>query len=256
MKLCENFTLASSTLRTSFQIKIALPLNYNDSLNFNSIYLLDANYFFTESGTLDYLIERKEGMSNITSELIKHNNIPSSVLIGIGYSEGVRMQVTLEKSAQFYSLVKDKLIPEVENRCKVSKSVNDRTLYGYSASAHFSTYSLMRDAYDGNHTFANYISISGVYTDSLITPGGGLANETLQKIIAEKGSDVFANMNFYMAVGSDDGFYTDNIVFMNNIIDMNYQNFNFNNTIYEDYYHYDIPEIAYQQGMIWLFQDT
>lgn len=246
-ELCQDFGMFDPLSKGVLSIKIALPTNYKLSENFVSIYLLDANYFFTKSGTLDYLIHNEEGMTAITSRLIENEVIPQAVLIGIGYSEPQRDSLTGRVGSDaFYNFFKDKLIPEIESRCKVSTSPKDRILFGYSGSASFSTYALMRDALDNVHTFDKYISVSGVYYET--------EHKRLQNITDLNEPEVFSGRDFYFGVGTeDDRFLEGNRIFSDILMNNEYQNFN---TKYEEYSgigHYDIAEVAYETALRWIY---
>jgi enterochelin esterase-like enzyme len=196
---CENFEFTSAKLKETLTIEVALPDGYEDSSTeeYSSIYLLDANYFFDEQpGTLDFFLERGGGMTNMLRTLIESGDIPPSILIGIGYTEDQRMELAMNKPIQFYSFLKDELIPEVESRCKVSSSADDRVLVGYSASARLSTYALLRDILTERQTFMRVISISGLYDNKVMA----LEEDVFQQF----GADAFAGRHFYLAVGDQD----------------------------------------------------
>ncbi len=95
--------------------------------------------------------------------------IPPCILIGIGYTEEQRMKFTIEDVTNSHEFFTDELIPEIEAKYRVSKSGKDKVLFGYSGSAHFSTYALLYDVYTGAETFNKFISISGIYDSSLET---------------------------------------------------------------------------------------
>ena len=76
---CSNFSISSQKVNGRINIEIALPQGYEDSSDkeYNSIYLLDANYFFDDApGTLDYLLKRGKGMTNIVQGLTDEGKIP------------------------------------------------------------------------------------------------------------------------------------------------------------------------------------
>lgn len=252
VKPCEEFHLFSPVGGGLLTIKIALPDNYAAAENLQSIYLSDANYFFTKSGSLDNLLDNEEGMTDITSRLIENQQIPSAVLIGIGYTEDQRMALTLNGAESYYTFIKDKLIPEIESRCKVSTSPDDRIFFGYSASGHFSTFTLMNDVYNEVHTFNKYISLAGVYDPSFGFTDIKALN-MLQDITNEKGLSAFSGRYFYCGVGTEDDLLFGNRNITDILIDRDYQNFNFNYKEYTGFGHYDIPEIGYEDGMKWLF---
>ncbi len=252
--LCMDFSISSQKLEDDLSIQIALPEEYQDfpDREYNSIYLLDASYFFTETGTLDYLMEdRGEGMAKIVQDLTQNGQIPPSVLIGIGYTEAQRGRFTMGRQVpNFYEFFTDELIPEIESKCRVSKSAKDRVLFGYSGSAQFSTYALMYDAYTGSETFNKFISISGVY--DRYQPVYALEEEIFQEL----DKDVFAGKSLFIAVGANDPktkLLNDHRAFTEKLMGRGYTDFRLYSTEFPGRGHYDIPEFAFAEGMIWMF---
>lgn len=253
-KECKDFSMFAYD-SSIIAIKIALPVDYDNSQNLPSIYLLDANYFFSESGTLDHLLDRRDGMTAITSRLMTNQDIPSSILIGIGYSENQRNKFMIDDVESFYGFLKNQLIQEVEARCKVSKSPRDRVLYGYSGSAHFTSYALVKDVNDGIHTFDNFISVAAAYFQ-IIGSGSNKVYGQLDEIFQNKGVDAFSNRSLYLAVGTDDGLYNESLNFANTLQNQSYQHFNFKYEEYEGFTHSNIPELAYENGMKWIYSSS
>ena len=252
---CADFEIASQKVASHLSIKISLPQEYEDYPNkeYTSIYLLDANYFFDESpGTLDDFLERGTGMTNIVQTLTDNGDIPPSILIGIGYSEEQRNTFTMNQTANFYAFFINELIPEIESRCRVSKSGTDRILFGYSGSAHFSTFALMQDTYTGVETFNKFISISGVY-DSYQK-----AVQLEETIFQELDATAFSGKTLFIAIGADDPktqLLNAHRAFTEKLIGRDYADFNLYSTEFEGKGHYDIPEFAFSEGLIWAFSD-
>ena len=246
----EEFTFTSHILQSSLNIKIAVP---NLAIPLTSIYLLDANYFFDDSpGYLDDLLVRGPGMLSIVQVLTTEKKIPPSILIGIGYTEEQRDPYTRDHADLFYMFIKDELIPYIEDHYPVSKHGKDRVLFGYSSSGHFSMYALMDDVLNYQTTFGKFISIAGVYYPWL------LAYQIEEKINEENQAFSFAGKKLYMAIGSNDEkerLRKHYHPFVKKLKERNYQNFHWINEIYDGYSHYDIPEIAFQNGLIWLFSE-
>ncbi|MHA2249956.1 MAG: alpha/beta hydrolase-fold protein, partial [Candidatus Kariarchaeaceae archaeon] len=141
---CRDYSFDSKQMQASIQIKLSLPDGFksNPDKEYNTIYLLDAAYFFEEIGSLDTLFgdSRKGGMKTILQSLIDNETVKPSVLVGIKYDETVRNRYVINNAAQLYSFFELELIPDIESRCRVSTSAEDRTIIGYSSSAHFTTY--------------------------------------------------------------------------------------------------------------------
>ncbi|MCP4421850.1 MAG: alpha/beta fold hydrolase [Chloroflexi bacterium] len=250
---CADFETFPQNVPGSLLIRIALPNEYENypDKEYNTIYLLDANYFFDESpGILDYLLERGEGMTKIVQTLTENGAIPPSILIGIGYTEEQRNIFTTNQAENFYSFFTDELIPEIESKCRVSKSGQDRTLFGYSGSAHFSTFALMQDVYTGVETFSKFISISGVY-DSYQK-----AVQLEETIFQELDAPAFSGKTLFIAVGADDpktALLTAHREFTEILVGRDYANFNLYSTELAGKGHYDIHEFAFSEGLTWVF---
>jgi enterochelin esterase-like enzyme len=250
-----DFSICSQRLQDSISVEIALPEGYDDCPNkeYTSIYLLDANYFFDEApGTLDDFLERGEGMTRIVQSLAQSGRIPPSVLIGIGYTEAQRSKYTIDDVASFYAFFADELIPGIESRYRVSRSGEDRVLFGYSGSAHFSTYALLFDVYTGAETFAKVISISGVYDSSLE------AYRLEERIFQELDAHAFSGRSLFVAVGADDPkleLLNAHRSFVERLTSRGYTDFRLISTEFPGKGHYDIPEFAFSEGLISLFSE-
>jgi|GEM_PF-4924776 len=247
------FDVYSEALNDTISIEIALPEGYSDfpEEQYTSIYLLDANYFFDEApGTLDEYLTRGQGMTNTVQCLTDSGIVPASILIGIDYTEEQRTRFTVEDVADFYRFFTDELIPVIESKYRVSKSSDDRVLFGYSSSAHFSTYALMNDVFTGVETFSKFISVSGVYTDSLE------ACKLEEQIFQSGNADAFSGRSLFIAVGADDSnleLLNNHRLFSERLVNRGYTNFRTGSTEYPDRGHYDIPEFAFSEGLIFLF---
>ena len=158
----------------------------------------------------------------------------------------------MAESLNFHHFFTEELIPEIESRFKVSKSADDRILFGYSGSAHFSTYALFYETYHSNKTFDKFISISGVY-DS-ITP----AYDLEELLYDDFGRDVFTNQSFFIGIGQNDPkttLVTAHTEFTEIFVGRNYTNLRLSNLVFEGKGHYDVFEFAFEEAMIWLFQN-
>ena len=253
--LYRNFPFYSQKLQDTISVEIALPDGYDESPNkaYTSIYLLDANYFFDdEPGILDGYLIRGEGMTKIVRSLAANGKIPSSILIGIGYTEDQRSKFTLEDVTGFYKFFVDELIPEIESKYRVSKSGKDRVLFGYSGSAHFSTYAFLNDVYTGVETFNKVISVSGVYFDSLEV------YNLEEKVFRKIGNGSFSRKSLFIAVGAEDPkveLLNAHRAFSKKLSDRGYAGFNLFCKELPGKGHYDIPEFAFSEGLTCLFAE-
>ena len=191
-------------------------------------------------------------MSNIVQTLTKSGDIPPAVLIGIGYTEEQRTDLTINGVPSFYEFFTEELIPQIEEKCNVSASSKDRVLFGYSASAHFSTYVLMNDIYTGVETFNKFISISGVY-DSFKK-----ATKLEEKIFQELGENAFSGKSLFIAVGEEDAnaaLLKSHRSFTEKLVGRSYPDFRLKSLEYAGKGHYDIPEFAFSEGLTWIFSE-
>lgn len=250
-----NFPFFSQKLQDTISIEIALPEEYAEFPNkeFASIYLLDANYFFDEApGTLDEYLERGDGMTNIVQSLTANGKIPPSILVGIGYTEEQRMKFAFDDVANFHEFFSDELIPEIESKFRVSKTGKDRILFGYSGSAHFSTYALLYEVYKSVEIFNKFISISGVYDRSLD------AYKLEEKIYQELDVNTFSGKSMYIAIGANDpkiDLLNAHRSFTEKLTSRGYADFKLVSIEFSGKGHYDIPEYAFSEGLIWLFSE-
>jgi enterochelin esterase-like enzyme len=251
--LAQEFPLYSQILQETLTIKIALPEGYDPASDqrYTSIYILDANYFFDDApGLLDEYLVRGDGMTKIVRSLEIEGKIPQAILVGIGYTEEQRDRFTRDNAGKFYVFFKDELIPLIESSYLVSKSGQDRVLFGYSSSGHFSTYALFADVSNSQMTFSKFISIAAVYYPELAV----YALE--EKLYEEKCSCSFSGRSLYVAIGSDDSktrLLNEHRNFTNKLVSRGYAEFNLIHEEFTGKGHYDIPEVAFKEGLIRLF---
>jgi enterochelin esterase-like enzyme len=251
--LSQEFPLFSQVLQDTLTIKIALPEGYDPTTDqrYTSIYIQDANYFFDDApGLLDEYLVRGEGMTKIVRSLEEEGKIPQAVLIGIGYSEEQRDRFTRENANQFYDFFKEDLIPLIESKYKVSLSGQDRVLFGYSSSGHFSTYVLFSDVSNNQMTFSKFISIAGVYYPELAV------YSLEEKLFQEKGVINLFGRSLYLVIGSNDSktrLLNEHRNFTNRLVGRGFANFNLIHEEFPEKGHYDIPEDAFKAGLIRLF---
>ena len=249
-----SFSIKSKKLNSIITIEIALPEGYNENSNkkYNSIYLLDANYYFDENeGTLDFLLQRGDGMKNIVKRLTENGDIPPSILIGIKYSEHQRGLFTMSNVDKFYEFFSEELIPKIDSVFRAKKSANDRLLFGYSGSAHFSTYALMSDVKQKKQTFNKFISISGVYNKNTQT------YKLEEELAQTKNNKLFKGKSLFIAIGDSDPkteLLNAHREFSEKFSARNYTRFKLLNTEFEGRGHYDVPEFAFEEALKWIYK--
>jgi enterochelin esterase-like enzyme len=189
-------------------------------------------------------------MTKIVQDLTRGGKISPSILIGIGYSEEQRSRLTLDAPAAFYAYFRQELIPQIESKFRVGRSGRDRLLFGYSGSAHFSTYTLFADVCAGVETFNKIISISGVYSTELE------AARIEEKLFTEQGACSFAGRSLFIAVGSDDPkdwLLDAHRMFTQRLANRGYTEFNLIITEFPGKGHYDIPEFGFREGLLGIY---
>ena len=251
----KSFVIISEKLMDTLSIEVILPQGYGENPNkmYNSMYVLDAHYFFdADEGTLDFLLERGEGMTNIVKKLTDSKDIPPTILIGIGYTERQRHSFTMGKVDAFHAFFREDLIPRIESEFRASKKPYDRLLFGYSASAHFSTYVLLNDARYKTDTFGKFISISGVY---------GTKTETykLEEDLAKaEDTELLSGKSLFIGIGGLDAklaLLKAHREFVKKLVDRKYKGVNLRSTEFQNHGHYDVPEFAFEEGLKWIFRE-
>lgn len=188
-------------------------------------------------------------MANIVRSLTQQGKIPATILIGIGYTEEQRSRFTLDEPDQFYEFFRKELIPAMESRYRVGLSSLDRLLFGYSGSAHFSTYALFADIVNQIETFHRFVSISGVYFPDMA------AVQLEEKCSQEHGSLSFSGRELYLAIGEDDPkteLLESHRKFSSKLASRNYQDLVLFTREFPGKGHYDIPEFAFREALLQL----
>lgn len=189
----------SDTIDYTYKIDIYLPPLFDTTKTYPIIYLMDGNEFFSQT-------------AGILDELIRNDQIPPSVIIGVGYNKKYVEQRTRDytfpshngfddnwdletgKADVFYKVLIEEIIPKYESEYEIKQI--SRTLAGHSLSGYFACYALF-DNHAEIEEFDNFLCASPSlwYGDAYIF-------NSLQKI-ADNSNTLTAKL--YITVGESEG---------------------------------------------------
>jgi len=146
----KSYYVNSSILDEDYEVKILFPTDYDSALAYETIYLLDGDWYFEE-------------MANVIT-----NQYPDDiVLIGIGYKNENRRNSDFTypyddylpnsgNAKAFLNFINTELIQFIDDSLKIK--TNQRTLAGHSLAGYFSLFMLFQN--ESAHPFNNIISAS------------------------------------------------------------------------------------------------
>ncbi len=259
--LSHNFTITSSSvystyLDDSYNITIAVPNNYNetDSYNYPTIYLLDAAYHL--DGTHPFLGRDvgPGGVIGIVSDLIVEKDLPSCILVGIGYEGNIdsqRRRDFADNRSSFYNFLKYELIPFIDDNYRTDNA--DRTLLGHSLGGTFTTYCLLQYDFSSPSLFKRFVTLSGNY---LMETFDSLASESAMYERISNSTNPSVDLSVFLAVGEDDLLFAScNEDLIDRLNSRDYKNFRFNGKIYENLDHGSIVRPGFTDGLKWVFSE-
>jgi uncharacterized protein len=149
--LTKEFSIVSTSNGAKYNIKVALPENYNpDTQKYPAIYLLDGEEIFNFVSENCHRISSDLGTSNV-------------LVVSIGYGNDRSFDYTPTKANEggggaekFMLFIKNELIPEVETDYSADTSRANRIILGHSFGGLFGAYAFA----NFNNVFANYIILS------------------------------------------------------------------------------------------------
>lgn len=246
----ESFITNSSNVNDDFKINVYLPPNYPEAtIDYPLIIGLDANFEF-------------ESMTEIVSQKINNGEIPPAVFVGIGYKEDKEVEKRNRDytpsitqgvedyqtggAENFYSFIKDELIPELENKYQIDNA-NTKTLMGHSYGGLFTLYAMFQDR--NTSPFDKFIPVgSSFWYDS------GVIFE-YEEAYSENHSDFQATV--FTTMGSLEGaVMVISFEEMNErITNRNYPNLTYKDEILKKYGHSRSDVISYQKGLTYVFNN-
>ena len=147
----KEFTLRSDANGASYDIKVALPGNYNTSYEkYATIYVLDGKEIFGF-------------VANRCKEIADNYALKNVLVVSIGYGKDRSIDYTPTKvssvtggAPQFLNFIETQLIPEMERNFHADTARDSRVILGHSYGGLFGGY-----AYSvNNKVFGNYILLS------------------------------------------------------------------------------------------------
>lgn len=150
----EEFTIKSLIINDDYPIFVYFPTNYDPNVPNQLIIGLDGEFRFDE-------------IASIISEKSQNGTLPPSIFIAIGNSEERNRDYTPtvyeygEGGAEnFYSFIKDELIPELESRYYIDTN-NNKTLVGNSFGGLFTHYAMFQNR--NTNPFNKFVSTGCSY---------------------------------------------------------------------------------------------
>lgn len=146
----KEFTIHSTAVGASYNMKVALPDNYNSSQKYATVYVLDGNDNFNFVAENCKEISRNYSTSNV-------------LVVSIGYGRDRATDYTPTKALegeggapQFMAFIQKELIPKMEADYSADTTRKSRVILGHSFGGLFASY-----AYgNNNEVFGNYIILS------------------------------------------------------------------------------------------------
>ncbi|MHA2251310.1 MAG: alpha/beta hydrolase [Candidatus Kariarchaeaceae archaeon] len=257
----EETIIHSSILGDDFDISIGLPSDYeeNSATGYHAIYLLDAMYHFDESHELS--MATNGGVFEIVQRFTKEEKLPKSILIGIGYPPDLQHRERyVHNNARFFrDFFRTELIPYIESNYNVISDPTGRTLLGHSGGAHFAVFSIMADRRANETTFSQYVAVAGAYHSS------NLSYKEEERLFNEIGIDGLKNISLYLTIGTEDeiilyipsepSLLQAHRDFVAKLQSRGYTDLTLECTEHEGYRHYDVVEVAYEDGLEWIFSN-
>lgn len=147
----QTFTLQSTANGASYEIKVALPANYNTSAEkYATIYVLDGKEIF-------------EFVANKCKEISDRLSVRNALVVSIGYGKDRSIDYTPTKvsevtggAPQFMNFIETQLIPTIEQDFNADTDRTGRVILGHSYGGLFGGCAFAAN----NKTFGNYILLS------------------------------------------------------------------------------------------------
>ena len=146
----KSYSISSSYTGNDYSLQILYPKNYDSSLEYQTIYLLDGNWYFNE-----------------LAEIVQTKYANEIVLVGIAYKNSNKRNTDFTYPSNDYlsnsgggkkymQFISNELIPYIENDLSIKSS--ETTLAGHSLGGFFALYQLFQQDYPS--PFDNVIAAS------------------------------------------------------------------------------------------------
>ncbi len=148
----ESFVLLSDTTGFSYEITVLLPPDYDPSLVYPSVYLLDGHWHYSNvAADAKQLMDRGD-IEDIILVGIAYDGLAPNTLSGFGEISDIRIDDLTSvkdtpnadrggKSPAFREFIRQDVIPEVESRYATNDQ--DRTLMGHSLGGYFGVWEML-----------------------------------------------------------------------------------------------------------------
>ncbi len=165
LKLSNDFTAYSKSIKDTFHISVQLPLEYKEQPNkhYPVIVLTDANFYYPM-------------LAPVLHQYEKGGLLPPLILVGIGYKsfklmDSIRVRDYLYPKAipsdemkapggglSFYQFITNELLPKIDSNYRTENK--NRALLGHSFGGYFSLYALLEQLNQKRHDFKGFVSAS------------------------------------------------------------------------------------------------
>ena len=149
----QGFSIHSTNTGTDYRIWVVLPIDYNVSLNYETIYVLDGDAFYLKT----------EKIAGITEDLSVKYNKQNAIIVGISSkndrSRDFTPSVTSDGgggSENYSKFIEFELIPKIESDYNVATTAKSRVLIGHSLGGLVTGYFFTKHP----NVFNNYLSLS------------------------------------------------------------------------------------------------
>ena len=150
----KEFSILSTNTGSNYAIWVVLPKNYNSSLKYETVYVLDANWAHIDYAKIAKMTEEK-------SEKYNHQN---AIIVGINNNGNERNRdftptVTSEGeggSENYSKFIEFELIPKIESDYSVGATAKSRVLMGHSYGGLLTCYFFTKHP----NVFYNYLTLS------------------------------------------------------------------------------------------------
>lgn len=231
----KSYSISSSYTSSEYNLQILYPENYNSSLEYQTIYLLDGDWYFNE-----------------LAEVIMSNSMYSTdiVLIGIGYKNDNKRNTDYSYpedsflpnsggAKNYIQFLNFELIPFIENNLSIQSS--KRTLAGHSLGGYFGQFLLFQQEYP--NPFDNIISAS-----PSLWWGNAYILDLEEQFSATNDT---LNIRLYSTIGDSEGVTMNTMfnAFNEKIKSRNYQGFKFEYERFENTTHNNSPIESFDKGI-------
>ena len=150
----KEFSIVSGNTGSNYTIWVVLPENYNSSLKYETVYVLDANW-----PTMDY-----NKIAKMTAEKSAKYSKQNAIIVGINNNENERNRdftptITSEGdggSEKYSKFIELELIPKIESSYSVNTTAKSRVLIGHSYGGLLTCFFFTKHP----NVFYNYITLS------------------------------------------------------------------------------------------------